>query len=68
MNLRGYMKRAHIGGNRELSRLTGIAHSTMDRIVKDPTRATGKQLRKIAYFCGISCEELGTLIMKGGKG
>lgn len=67
MTILDYMKRAHIGGNRELSRLTGIAHSTMDRIVKDPKRATGKQLYEIAIWCGLSCEELGQLIMKGGK-
>lgn len=67
MTLLDYMKRAHIRGNRELSRLTRIPHTTMDRIVKDPTKATGKQLKDIAFWCGISCEELGTLVMKGGQ-
>lgn len=68
MTIRDYMKRAYIPSNRALSRLTNIPHSTLDGIVKDPTQGKGFQLRDIADVCGISCEELGALIMKGGKG
>lgn len=68
MTIRDHMTRANIRSNRELSSLTGIPHSTLDKIVKDPTQAKGYQLRNIADVCGISYAELGELVMEGGQG
>ena len=65
-SLTDYMRRAGIRSRRELSAITGIAHSTLDDIFKHPTRARGYQLAGIAEACGMTSEEIGNLI-KGGK-
>ena len=65
MTLDAYLQRAGIRSRRELSERTGIAHSTLDAIAKHPARARGYQLRVIADACGMSGNEILTLI--GGK-
>lgn len=65
-SLTAYMLRAGIRSRRELSAITGIAHSTLDDIFKYPARARGYQLAGIAEACGMTSEEIGNLI-KGGK-
>ena len=62
-----YMHRAGIRSNRELSELTGIPFRTCDRIVKNPRQARGYQLDGIAEACGMTWEEIGALLQKGGK-
>lgn len=59
-----YMTRAGIRSNRELAKLTGIACRTLDRIVEDPRRARGYQLDDIGEACGMTAEEVGSLILK----
>lgn len=63
-----YMARAGIRSNRELSRLTGINHGTIDNIVHHPTNARGFQIREIARVCGLTDEEAITVFTrrKGG--
>ena len=62
--LTAYMHRAGIRSRRELSAITGIAHSTLDDIFKYPARARGYQLAAIADACGMSSTETGDLITK----
>lgn len=57
-----YMMRAGIKSNRELSKLTGIACRTLDRIIEDPRRARGYQLDSIGEVCGMNDEEIGSII------
>jgi hypothetical protein len=59
-----YMHRAGIRSRRELSAITGIAHSTLDDIFKYPARARGYQLAAIAEACGMSSTETGELITR----
>lgn len=61
-SLTAYMLRAGIRSRRELSAITGIAHSTLDDIFKYPARARGYQLAGIAEACGMTSEEIGNLI------
>lgn len=55
------MERAGIRSRRELSRMTGIAHSTLDDIFAHPSLARGYQIRNIAEACGMSDEEAVTI-------
>ena len=57
-----YMRRAGIRSRRELSKLTGIAHSTLDDIFKHPARAHGYQLAVIMQVCGLTPQETISLI------
>lgn len=67
-SLTTYMIRAGIRSNRELSRLTGINHGTVDNIVRHPTNARGFQIREIVRVCGLTDEEAITVFThrKGG--
>jgi lambda repressor-like predicted transcriptional regulator len=62
--LTAYMHRAGIRSRRELSAITGIAHSTLDDIFKHPARARGYQLAAIAQACGMSDQETVGLITR----
>lgn len=55
------MNRVGIRSRRELSRLTGIAHSTLDDIFAHPSLARGYQIRMIAEACGLSDEKAMTI-------
>ena len=57
-SLKTYMQRAGIRSRRELSRLTGIAHSTLDEIFAHPASARGYQIRGILEACGMSDKEV----------
>lgn len=56
-----YLDEAGIS-NRELSRMTGIPHSTLDRIIAYPGRGKGDQLVKICQYAGISWEAMGSIL------
>ena len=56
-DLTAIMQRAGIRSRRELSRLTGIAHSTLDEIFAHPASARGYQIRGIVDACGMSDRE-----------
>jgi len=62
MTLDAYMHRAGIQSRRELSRMTGIAHSTLDGIFEHPRCARGYQLAEIMRVCGLSAQETINLI------
>jgi hypothetical protein len=62
-----YMHRAGIASRRELARLTGIAHSTLDDIFAHPMTARGYQLQSIADACGMTSTDIGELILRGGQ-
>lgn len=59
-----YMLRAGIQSRRELSRITGIPHATLDAIFKHPEVARGYQMAQIAAACSMSCEEIGSVIRR----
>lgn len=61
-----YMQRAGVRSQRELSRLTGIKHATLDGIARHPASARGYQLAAIMQALGLSQDELIGLITKGG--
>lgn len=65
MTITGYMTRAGIQSRRELSRRTGIAHSTLDDIIAHPGRARAYQLASIAEACRMNSTEVGDLIREG---
>ena len=60
-----YLDEAGISA-RELSRMTGIPHSTLDRIIAYPGRGKGDQLVKICQYAGISWETMGNILRKEG--
>ena len=65
--LTDYMQRAGVQSRRELSRLTGIAHTTMDSIFDHPSSARGYQLAAIMQALGLTQDELIGLITRGGR-
>lgn len=67
MTITDYMNRAGISSRRELSRRTGIAHSTLDYIIAHPSRARLYQIASIAEVCGMNSTEVGELITEGGN-
>ena len=58
-----YLHRAGIGSIRELSELTGISKSSIDRIIRNPGIARGYQMESIARACGMSAEQVGRVIL-----
>ena len=62
MTLTDYMQRAGVRSQRELSRLTGIKHATLDGIVRHPANARGYQLVSIMQALGLSQDEVVGLI------
>ena len=64
MTIIDYMNRAGIDSRRELSRRTGIAHSTLDAIIADPNRARVYQMASIADACRMSSSEVGELVRR----
>ena len=66
MTITQYMNRAGIESRRELSRRTGIAHSTLDDIIAHPGRARAYQLKSIAEACRMNSTEVGDLITEEG--
>ena len=67
-NLDFYMLRAGIRSRRELSRLAGIAPTTLTDIFKHPATARTYTLARIADVCGMSCEEVGEFIQEVTNG
>ena len=65
-DLTAIMQRAGIRSRRELSRLTGIAHSTLDEIFAHPASARGYQIRGIVEACGMSDTEAVTVFTERG--
>ena len=65
--LTDYMQRAGVRSRRELSKLTGIAHTTMDAIFDHPSSARGYQLAAIMQALGLTQDELIGLITRGGR-
>lgn len=62
MTITQYMIRAGIPSRRELSRRTGIAHSTLDDIFAHPSRARLYQIASIAEVCRMNKAEVGEFI------
>ncbi len=62
-----YTDRAGIRTIRELSELTGISRSSVERILKNPEIARGYQLIAIGDVCGMSAEELVAVIKRKEK-
>lgn len=58
-----YLHRAGISSIRELSELTGISKSSIDRIIRNPGIARGYQMESIARVCGMSAEQVGNVIL-----
>lgn len=63
-NLDFYMLRAGIRSRRELSRLAGIAPTTLTDIFKHPGTARAYTLAKIAKVCGMDSTEVGEFIQE----
>lgn len=59
-----YLHRAGIGSIRELSELTGISKSSIDRIIRHPEIARAYQIESIAHVSGMTAEEVGKLILR----
>ena len=63
-NLDYYMLRAGIRSRRELSRLTGIAPTTLSDIFSHPSTIRAYTMARIADTLGMSSEEVGTFIQE----
>ena len=59
-----HLHRAGISSVRELSELTGIPKSSIDRILHRPEIARVYQLEAIAQVSGMSVEDVGKLVLK----
>ena len=59
-----HLHRAGISSVRELSELTGIPKSSIDRILHRPEIARVYQLEAIAHVSGMSVEDVGKLVLR----
>jgi len=66
MTLRDYIKRADMSVT-ELSSRAAIPRTTIYRYFRNLSPITGNRLRAIGEVLGMSNEEIGSLVMKGGR-